>query len=164
MHQVRFHLFTPVETKASRLCWHLLHRRDFRKDQVRERGMRKFKSVGQPQTFLSAPAAASNLFNLGRHLIRAEHYRNLRVSAFEEWGRAVSWSCTAGFCGRNQLTCLNRFCIIVSVSLKPEEQHNGRNNNVRIHNKSGIGYRCVVLGKHLIDMPKASADCKYPYR
>ena len=45
--------------------------------------MRKFKSVGQPQTFLTAPAAASNLFNLGRHLIRAEHYRNLRVSAFK---------------------------------------------------------------------------------
>ena len=32
----------------------------------------------------------SNLFNLGRHLIRAEHYRVLRVSAFAEWGRAVA--------------------------------------------------------------------------
>jgi putative transposase len=27
---------------------------------------------------------------LGRHLVRAEHYRNLRISAFAEWGRAVA--------------------------------------------------------------------------
>lgn len=57
---------------------------------VRERGMRKFKSVGQAQRFLSVHAAVSNLFNLGRHLIGAEHYRNLRVSAFTEWGIAVA--------------------------------------------------------------------------
>jgi putative transposase len=57
---------------------------------VRERGMRKFKSVGQAQGFLGAHAAVSNLFNLGRHLVRAGHYRNLRVSAFEEWNRAVA--------------------------------------------------------------------------
>ena len=56
---------------------------------VRERGMRKFKSVNQAQRFLGAHAAVSNLFNLGRHLVRAEHYRNLRVSAFNEWSRAV---------------------------------------------------------------------------
>ena len=57
---------------------------------VRERGMRKFKSVGQAQRFLGAHAAVSNLFNLGRHLIGAEHYRNLRISAFSEWSRAVA--------------------------------------------------------------------------
>jgi putative transposase len=57
---------------------------------VRERGMRKFKSVRQAQRFLGAHAAVSNLFNLGRHLVRAEHYRNLRISAFAEWGRAVA--------------------------------------------------------------------------
>jgi putative transposase len=56
---------------------------------VRERGMRKFKSVGQAQRFVGAHAAVSSLFNLGRHLIRAEHYRNLRESAFNEWSRAV---------------------------------------------------------------------------
>jgi putative transposase len=56
---------------------------------VRERGMRKFKSVRQAQRFLCAHAAVSNLFNLGRHLVRAQHYRDLRVSAFEEWSRAV---------------------------------------------------------------------------
>jgi putative transposase len=57
---------------------------------VRERGMRRFKSVKQAQRFLGAHAAVSNLFNLGRHLVRAQHYRDLRVSAFAEWGRAVA--------------------------------------------------------------------------
>ena len=57
---------------------------------VRERGMRKFKSVKQAQRFLTAHAAVANLFNLGRHLVRAEHYRNLRMSAFNEWSRAVA--------------------------------------------------------------------------
>jgi putative transposase len=60
---------------------------------VRERGMRapasrKFKSTRQAQRFLGTHAAVSNLFNLGRHLVRAQHYRNLRVSAFSEWSRA----------------------------------------------------------------------------
>ena len=57
---------------------------------VRERGMRKFKSVKSAQRFLGAHAVASNLFNLGRHLVRAEHYRDLRVSAFSDWSRAVA--------------------------------------------------------------------------
>ncbi len=57
---------------------------------VRERGMRKFRSMKQAQRFLTAHAATSNLFNLGRHLVRAEHYRNLRISAFNEWSRAVA--------------------------------------------------------------------------
>jgi transposase-like protein len=55
-----------------------------------KRGMRKFKSVRQAQRFLGTHAAVSNLFNLGRHLVRAQHYRNLRTSAFAEWGRAVA--------------------------------------------------------------------------
>nr|WP_320415547.1 DDE-type integrase/transposase/recombinase [Candidatus Litorirhabdus singularis] len=62
---------------------------------VRERGMcgaafRRVKSVRQAQRFLGAHAAVSNLFNLGRHLIRSEHYRNLRTSAFAEWGMVVA--------------------------------------------------------------------------
>jgi len=57
---------------------------------VRERGMRKFKSVGQAQRFLGAHAAGSNLFNLGRYLVRAEHYRSLRIGAFAEWSRVVA--------------------------------------------------------------------------
>ena len=62
---------------------------------VRERGMRgaasrRFKPVVQAQRFVTAHAAGQNLFNLGRHLVRAEHYRNLRISAFGEWSRAVA--------------------------------------------------------------------------
>jgi putative transposase len=57
---------------------------------VRERGMRKLKSVGQAQRFLSTHAAVGNLFSLSRHLVRAEHYRKLRMSAFTEWSRAVA--------------------------------------------------------------------------
>ena len=56
---------------------------------VRERVMRKFKSIKQAQRFLGAHAAVSNLFNLGRHKVRAQHYRDLRVSAFAEWSRAA---------------------------------------------------------------------------
>jgi hypothetical protein len=44
----------------------------------------------QAQRFLGAHAAVSNLFNLGRHLVRAEHYRDLRMSAFAEWSKAVA--------------------------------------------------------------------------
>ena len=57
---------------------------------VREKVMRRFKSVRQAQNFLSVHAAVSNLFNLQRHLVRAEHYRNLRTSAYAEWERAVA--------------------------------------------------------------------------
>ena len=57
---------------------------------VRERGMRRFKSVGQAQKFLTAHAAVHNLFNMGRHLVRAQHYRDLRLSAFNDWSRAVA--------------------------------------------------------------------------
>jgi transposase-like protein len=50
----------------------LSHRRSagpFIEDLLAERGMRKFKSVGQAQRFLGAHAAFYNLFNLGRHLV-----------------------------------------------------------------------------------------------
>ena len=55
-----------------------------------EWAMRKFKSVRQAQRIVTAHAAVSNLFNLGRHLVRAKHYRDLRVGAFGEWSRAVA--------------------------------------------------------------------------
>jgi putative transposase len=57
---------------------------------VRERGMRRFKSVKQVQRFPGAHTAVSNLFNLGRHLARVEHYRILRISAFREWSGVVA--------------------------------------------------------------------------
>jgi putative transposase len=52
--------------------------------------MRKFKSVRQARRFLDAHAAVSNLFNIGRHLVRAEHYRDLRINALAEWSRAIA--------------------------------------------------------------------------
>lgn len=57
---------------------------------VRERGMRRFKSARQAQRFLSTHAAISNLLNLGRHLVSAVHYRNLRAGAFGDWTAAVA--------------------------------------------------------------------------
>jgi putative transposase len=57
---------------------------------VRERGMRKFKSMQQAQRFLGAHAAVYNLFNLGRHLLSAENYRSFRQRAFVSWEKAVS--------------------------------------------------------------------------
>jgi putative transposase len=52
--------------------------------------MRRFKSMQQAQRFVTAHAAVSNLFNSGRHLVRAQHYRNLWIGAFEQWSRAVA--------------------------------------------------------------------------
>jgi putative transposase len=56
----------------------------------RERGMRRFKSVRQAQRFVRVHAAVSNLFNLGRHLVAAVHYRTLRQGAFASWDSAVA--------------------------------------------------------------------------
>ena len=52
---------------------------------VRERGMRKLKSIEQCQRFLSAHSEVYNLFNLGRHCISAKNYRMLRNRAFVSW-------------------------------------------------------------------------------
>ena len=57
---------------------------------VRERGMRRFKSTAQAQRFLTVHATVYNLFNLGRHLIGARHYRKLRIDAFGQWIIAVA--------------------------------------------------------------------------
>jgi transposase-like protein len=57
---------------------------------VRERGMRRFKSTYQAQRFLSAHAAVYNLFNLGRHLTSARHYRLFRQRAFMSWEYATA--------------------------------------------------------------------------
>ena len=57
---------------------------------VRERGMRKFKSMAQAQRFLSAHAEVHNLFNLGRHLVSAKNYRVFRERAFVSWESVVA--------------------------------------------------------------------------
>jgi putative transposase len=44
----------------------------------------------QAQRFLGVHAAVSNVFNLGRHKVDARYYRDLSISAFTEWCRAVA--------------------------------------------------------------------------
>jgi putative transposase len=56
---------------------------------VRERSMRKFKSVEQAQRFLGAHAAVCNLFDLGRHLVSAKNYRFFRQRAFASWQKVA---------------------------------------------------------------------------
>ena len=57
---------------------------------VRERGMRRFKSMSQAQRFLDTHAAVYNLFNLGRHLVSAKTYKLFRLRAFVSWEKAVA--------------------------------------------------------------------------
>ncbi len=57
---------------------------------VRERGMRRFISMRQAQRFLGVHSAVYTLFNPGRHLMSAEHYRLFRQRAF------ASWECATG--------------------------------------------------------------------
>ncbi len=57
---------------------------------VKERGMRRFKSAHQAQRFLNTHAAVYNLFNLGRHLISANHYRSFRQRVLASWRNAAA--------------------------------------------------------------------------
>ena len=57
---------------------------------VRERVMRRFKSMRQAQRFLTVHVALCNLFNLGRHLISAKNYRLFRLRAFASWKRTTA--------------------------------------------------------------------------
>jgi len=56
----------------------------------RERQMRKFKSAAQAQRFLSVHGVVHNLFNLGRHRLRAADYRTLRGRAFAVWSEVAA--------------------------------------------------------------------------
>jgi len=52
--------------------------------------MRRFKSAGQAQRFLSVHGVVQNLFGLGRHLLRASHYRLLRSRSLQEGSAATA--------------------------------------------------------------------------
>ncbi len=56
---------------------------------LRERQMRRFKSMGQAQRFLSVHGVIGSQFRLGRHLLRSRHYREFRDRAFAEWELAT---------------------------------------------------------------------------
>ena len=51
----------------------------------RERQMKRFKSAGQAQRFLSAHDGISNLFHLRRHQVPATQYRAARTEAYQVW-------------------------------------------------------------------------------
>ena len=55
----------------------------------RERQMRRFKSPGQAQRFLTVHGVIQNLFRVGRHLLRAPDHRELRARAFLVWRAAT---------------------------------------------------------------------------
>ena len=49
--------------------------------------MRKFKSQGQAQRFLSFHGVINNLFRPWGHLLKAKHYRIFRDRSFADWNR-----------------------------------------------------------------------------
>ncbi len=51
----------------------------------RERQMKRFKSPGQAQRFLSAHDQIANLFHLRRDHLSASEYRAARARAFDTW-------------------------------------------------------------------------------
>src|ERR671926_525346 len=51
----------------------------------RERQMKRFKSAGQAQRFLSAHDQINNVFHLRRDHVTASEYRAVRARAFETW-------------------------------------------------------------------------------
>jgi putative transposase len=56
----------------------------------RERQRRRFNSAGQAQRFLSAHGPINNLFPVGRHHMKAAHYRLFRNQAFDLWREVTS--------------------------------------------------------------------------
>jgi putative transposase len=51
--------------------------------------MRRFKSAGHAQRFLSAFGIISSHFRVGRHLCRASIYRAVMKSRFAAWDDAI---------------------------------------------------------------------------
>jgi len=56
---------------------------------LRERVMRRFKSAGQAQRFLSAFGIITSHFRVGRHLYKAHSYRELMKSRFAVWEEVI---------------------------------------------------------------------------
>ena len=56
---------------------------------LRERVMRRFKSAGQAQRFLSAFGTITSHFRVGRHLYRASTYRAVMKSRFALWEEVI---------------------------------------------------------------------------
>lgn len=67
--------------------------------------MRRPKSTKLAQRFVTAHATVFNLFNFGRHLVRGEHCRDLRIGAFSDWNRSAAWLSGPEFSLFVKLTC-----------------------------------------------------------
>jgi putative transposase len=61
----------------------------------RERQMKRFKSVGQAQRFLSAHDGINNLFRLSRDHASADQYRTARTQAFQTWAEITGLTAEA---------------------------------------------------------------------
>jgi len=61
----------------------------YRPTRLRERVMRRFKSSGHAQRFLSAFGIISSHFRLGRHRYSASSYRAVMKSRFAVWDKAI---------------------------------------------------------------------------
>ena len=61
----------------------------------RERQMKRFKSPGQAQRFLSAHDGINNLFHLRRHQVPATQYRADRTQTFQVWAEVTSVTAAA---------------------------------------------------------------------
>ena len=61
----------------------------------RERQMKRFKSPGQAQRFLSAHDGISNLFHLRRHQVPAAQHRAARTQAFQVWAEITGLTAAA---------------------------------------------------------------------
>ena len=57
---------------------------------VRERGMRRFKSIRQAQRFLECHAAVDNLFNPHRHSLCRRYFKLFRIRSFATWDAVVA--------------------------------------------------------------------------
>ncbi len=61
----------------------------------RERQMKRFKSPGQAQRFLSAHDGINNLFQFCHHQVPATQYRTARTQAFQVWAEVTGVAAAA---------------------------------------------------------------------
>jgi putative transposase len=57
---------------------------------LRQKIMRRFKSAGHAQRFLSVFGIITSFFRVGRHLYRASGYREVMKTRFAVWEEATS--------------------------------------------------------------------------
>lgn len=61
----------------------------------RERQMKRFKSTGQAQRFLSGHGGINNLFYLRRNQVRAPQYRAAQIQALQVWAEVTGVAAAA---------------------------------------------------------------------